>query len=412
MENLRFAVIIPVFNKWELTRDCLKSLRRFTPGDEFEVIAVDNASSDATLVDLDPLGSALFGLRFKSIRNHTNRNFAAACNTGAKLAQAPFCFFLNNDTLLTENWAPPLEESLQNNPSLGAVGPLLLYADKTVQHLGVAFLTAGVAHLYRGFPLAHPLVSKTRCFQAITAAAFFVSRELFFAAGAFYEEYRNGFEDVELGLRICQLDKKLTCVPKSQVIHLESQSEGRNNDPSEFNEKLFQQRCAELFYPDYHLHGLSDGFRVVYDDSLNQSLLLPEKDDLALREQVTVSGSLNLSRLLQATQKNPYWFWGHEHMARELEKQKLFQEASAYYLQAFSIYCTLEGAKKLLKIAALTADTKLAKEADTYLAQIITLKNDQELCASILKRNIATAEKFNDKFLLRLSEQKLAELYK
>ena len=127
-----FSVIIPVFNKWELTANCLRSLREHTRDCDIEVIVVDNGSSDETAGDLPSLGGELFGRRFLPIRFEENRNFGPACNAGARAASAPLVFFLNNDTVLTPGWAPPLLQALAEDPSLGGVGPLLLYEDETV----------------------------------------------------------------------------------------------------------------------------------------------------------------------------------------------------------------------------------------------------------------------------------------
>jgi GT2 family glycosyltransferase len=415
MQPLRFSVVIPVFNKWELTSACLRSLREFTPGDAFEVIVVDNASSDATRADLNPLGESLFGRQFKSIRHEINLNFAAACNAGAKLAGAGLYFFLNNDTLLTENWAPPLEQTLQNDPVLGAVGPLLLYADNTVQHLGVAFSSRGLFHLYRGFPATHPLVAKIRSFQAITAAAFLVHRDLFWEAGAFYEGYRNGFEDVELCLRMGKLGKKFTCAPSSRVIHLESQSPGRH-DANEHNSELLHQRCFADYFPDYHIHGLRDGFQVVCDDSLGENLILNEKDDLALRKQVMStrarSRAPDLNKLYRSIQENPYWLWGHETMGQELENGKKFVEAAVFYVKAFNICSTLSGIRRVLKIASIMGDAGLMKMSGEYLAKFLALTTDAACYTATLRRNMDVAARCRDNFLLRLYEQKLVELQK
>ena len=93
MAHPEFSVIIPVFNKWELTKDCLISLREHGGGHDFEVIVADNASSDATATDLAPLGASLFGERFTAIRFEENKNFGPACNAGAKAATAPILFF-------------------------------------------------------------------------------------------------------------------------------------------------------------------------------------------------------------------------------------------------------------------------------------------------------------------------------
>ncbi len=110
----------------------------------------------------------LFGERFAPIVFPENRNFGPACNAGARASKGALLFFLNNDTVLTPGWFPPLRDAFRDNDSLGAVGPLLLYGDKTVQHLGVSFGTIGPFHLYHDFPADHPVVLKDRDLQCIT----------------------------------------------------------------------------------------------------------------------------------------------------------------------------------------------------------------------------------------------------
>ncbi|WP_338666564.1 glycosyltransferase [Pseudodesulfovibrio methanolicus] len=135
-------VIIPVLNKFFLTRDCLRSLRRHAPEQDMEVLVEDNGSADATAAGLDPLGAELFGDRFRAIHLAENRNFAPACNLGAREAGGRHRFFLNNDTVLPPGWYPPLLEALRGG--CGAAGPLLMYPARgplpldRVRHLRVA----------------------------------------------------------------------------------------------------------------------------------------------------------------------------------------------------------------------------------------------------------------------------------
>ncbi|MBO4369093.1 MAG: glycosyltransferase, partial [Desulfovibrio sp.] len=166
-----FSVIIPVFNKWELTAQCLKSLHRTTTAIPFEVIVVDNASCDATVTELDTLGHALFHDAFRSIHLPENINFGPACNLAAKEAAANLLFFLNNDTIATHRWVNPLLSTLEQETSVAAVGPLLLYANDTVQHVGVAFSCRHLLHIYQHFPSDHPVIAKRRSVQTLTAAA-------------------------------------------------------------------------------------------------------------------------------------------------------------------------------------------------------------------------------------------------
>lgn len=70
------SIVIPVYNKWDLTRQCLKSIAANTDKSRIEVIVVDNGSSDATEKSCLFLGKQLFGDFFHYIRNELNRNFA------------------------------------------------------------------------------------------------------------------------------------------------------------------------------------------------------------------------------------------------------------------------------------------------------------------------------------------------
>lgn len=101
--GMKTSIIIPVLNKWELTKACLESLRAHTSAadGEIEVILIDNASKDATPLEAPALGQAFFGAGFVYLPQSVNRNFSASCNIGARAATGDLLFFLNNDTMLT-----------------------------------------------------------------------------------------------------------------------------------------------------------------------------------------------------------------------------------------------------------------------------------------------------------------------
>lgn len=406
MSSPVFSVIIPVFNKWELTRDCLASLRENTAACTFEVIVIDNASSDATATELAPLGKTLFGDRFTRIRNELNTNFGPACNRGAEAASAPLLFFLNNDTLLTPNWQGPLLDALAADPALGAAGPLLVYPDNTVQHLGVAYSAAGFRHLYAGIPAEHPLARKKRRLQCITAAALMIPKVLFTEAGGFYPEYRNGFEDVELCVRLGQLGKKLACIAESRIVHLESQSSGRTFD-ERHNAELLAQRCGQLVYPDLHHHGLRDGFQVVINDLLGTSLLLAPKKDAALRQTAEKMPPGELAALLQ---ENPYWLWGTERLAELLEQRQDYMQAFVQRSAAANIFPTAASRQRMLQTALLTGDTALVEKSREELNALLSRANDPALEVKRLDRLVAQAIRWNDKLLQSLYETKRQEI--
>ncbi|MDL2267729.1 glycosyltransferase [Desulfovibrio sp. OttesenSCG-928-G15] len=147
------SIIIPVFNKWELTRACLASIQEHSAGHDLEIIVVNNGSDDATGTDLAAYGAGLFGSRFSSLTFAENRNYGPANNAGAKAATAPILFFLNNDTVLTPGCLAPLFAALRADDAPSALGPLLLYPDDSVQHLGVAYGTNNPEHCISIFRL-------------------------------------------------------------------------------------------------------------------------------------------------------------------------------------------------------------------------------------------------------------------
>lgn len=327
------SVIIPVHGNFTLTRDCLKSLAR-TCDRQLEVIVVDNGSDDETPRCLPELGAALFGPGFRHIRFEENRNFAPACNAGARAAQGDFVFFLNNDTILTRDWLPPLLQRFHSVPRLGAAGPLLTYPDATVQHLGVTICPGcKVAHLYKSLPADHPLTHKRRFFQALTAAALLMPRRLFLSCGGFDEGFINGFEDVDLGLRLSARDFRLACVPESRVIHLESKTPNRFRHENDNGPRLLRKwRLDRLVdFPDLVR---ADGYALE---------VLPQLE-LRLTTSAAVSADF-LSRLrpfdparcFELLRREPLWEEGYQLLGEHLER--VGEHASALELYSRAVAC-------------------------------------------------------------------------
>lgn len=366
-----FTCVIPVFNKWELTRACLESLRQCTVGVDFEVVVADNASSDATATDCQPLGQALFPGRFRVLRFEANRNFGPACNAGARAAASPLLFFLNNDTLLSPNWLPPLMRTLEADARVGAVGPLLRYPDDPhlgarVQHLGIAVEPQlHFRHLHEFFPIGHPLVRKRRAVQALTAAALLLPRALFDECGGFCEEYRNGGEDIELGVRISRKGLQQMCVPESVVTHLASQTPGRN-DHEAHNARVLKERCLALLVPDLAFHAAHDGYELRLNAVLRPYLALPQRRERMLDGRL--SQGLEADECAELLQREPLWLTGYGYFARMLEARGDVAGACAQrFLQ--SRFCPdAECMAELARLADLCGDAKRLSLAENWLS--------------------------------------------
>ena len=226
LHSPKVSIIIPLFNKSEYTRQCLERLRSKTPSELYELILVDNGSTDDTIRLLDEQPATV-----KTVRNEQNFGFAHACNQGATLARASYLLFLNNDTEPLAGWLEPLIELLDKDSSVGATGSKLLFPDGTIQHAGVHLVDDAISgdpllaiHLFYGKPQDFPLANHPLSLQALTAACLLVRKEAFLAAGGFDEGYWNGYEDVDLCLSLRQQGWKLVYEPRSVLIHHESKS--------------------------------------------------------------------------------------------------------------------------------------------------------------------------------------------
>src|SRR5205809_4415849 len=185
------SIIIPVHNKAALTRQCLESIFADPPEARFEVIVVDDASSDSTPALLES-----YGERVRAVRLGRNAGFATACNSGAAAARGELLLFLNNDTITQTRWLDELTHYADEHPEAAAVGSRLLFPDRTIQHAGVVFSFSGdPLHIYVGSPEEHPAVMKSRRFQVVTAACMLIRARIFDALGGFDTDYHNDLED-------------------------------------------------------------------------------------------------------------------------------------------------------------------------------------------------------------------------
>ncbi len=239
------SIVIPAFNRVDLTAQCLRALIANTHDVTYEVIIVDNASTDAT-----PELCASLGGNATVIRNDENRGFAVACNQGAAAATSDRIVFLNTDTEPFPNWLPPLIAALDDRPDVGAVGMKLLFPDRTIQHAGVVLLelpeypTLGAQHLPYKVPEDDALANQARDVSVATAACLMVRRDAFDGVGGFDEGFWNGYEDVDLCLKLTEAGWRIFYEPASVLIHHESSSGPERFRCSEENIARLQEKWA------------------------------------------------------------------------------------------------------------------------------------------------------------------------
>ncbi len=216
------SIIIPVFNQLEYTKQCLEALTRNTPSELYEVVIVNNGSTDGTSDFLRREESAG---SLRAVFNPENLGFAKACNQGAQIAQGQYILFLNNDTVPQPGWLEAMISMAESDPQIGIVGSRLLYPDGTIQHAGIAFTDQGLSyHVFRGAPGDYPAALESRDWPAVTGACLLIRRDLFQRLGGFDEDFHMYVEDLDLCLRAWEKGFRVAYCPTSVLIHFESAS--------------------------------------------------------------------------------------------------------------------------------------------------------------------------------------------
>ena len=375
-ESRRVAVVIPVWNLWELTQACLRSLAEHSRGEDLEVVVVDNHSTDATVTELEPLGRALFGTGFTAVRMAENVGFAKGCNAGARAAGADLLFFLNNDTTVTPGWLPPLRMAM-DAPGIGAVGPLLLYPDGTVQHCGIYFSPfMNVGHLYEHLPGSFAAAHRPHPLQAITGAAFMVRRGDFEGCGCFHEAYRNGFEDMDLCCALRERGLKLRVEASSVIYHHTSSTPGRFACDAE-NGAVLARRYGAMRRPDEHMLAALDGYALRIGPALDTWIAVPEARQPQMLAMVR-SGGGDAEACRAVLEKEPLWLEGWLLLAAWQQRAGLLKEAANALLRCLALLPDPRVVEQLLPLL------RRADVAEEMLAGLEAKQATSDLAASKL----------------------------
>lgn len=218
----RVSIVIPVYNEIAYTAACLRSLAADVGDVAFEVIVVDDGSSDATPQRLAEIG----GIR--TIRNAQNLGFVGSCNAGAECAKAEFVAFLNNDTVVVAGWLSALLRCFDDEPDAGLVGAKLVYPDGRLQEAGGIVFRDGSGWNYGRFEdPADPRYNFRREADYCSGAAILLRRDLFTGLGGFDMRYAPAYyEDTDLAFAVRAAGKQVFYEPRATVFHFEGVTAG------------------------------------------------------------------------------------------------------------------------------------------------------------------------------------------
>jgi len=214
-EKPEVSIVIPVYNKWQYTLNCLKSIAENTE-DDYEVVVVDDASTDATAEVLSKVKN------LHLVTNKQNAGFIESCDRGARASEGKYILFLNNDTMVTKGWLPPLLEVIKRE-DVGAVGSKLVYPDGTLQEAGGIIWNDGSGWNYgRGDDPEKPEYNYVREVDYCSGASLMVKGELFEKIGGFDGRFRPiYYDDSDLCFSIRNLGYRVMYQPMSVIVHFE-----------------------------------------------------------------------------------------------------------------------------------------------------------------------------------------------
>jgi O-antigen biosynthesis protein len=183
------SIIIPVYNKLEITLRCLEHIRQMNPKGQAEIIIVDNGSTDATPVILSKRSDIAY------IRSQENLGIAKAFNCAAEKATYDIFCFMHNDVFIYEQeWAARLEGFIRTTTGAGLVG---LYGAKMLRRDG-SFRGWTIMHAIKNVPTIRNPFEKVAVVDGLLLA---MRQQVFMDIGGFQESYTMHYYDKDISMR-------------------------------------------------------------------------------------------------------------------------------------------------------------------------------------------------------------------
>ena len=259
------SIIIVNYNTLELTKNTIDSVIEKTTGIKYEIILVDNASTDGSI--------EYFEKNYKDkiifLKNKENLGFGRANNKGIEIAKGKFIFLLNSDTLLINNAIKILFDYMKLNSKVGVCGgnlydiklnPVHSYLEK------IPSIKTEINYFFNILGKVLKKISKRRDdfnysklvkeVGYITGADMMIRKSVLEKVGVFDEIFFMYSEEAELTYRIKQAGYKIMSVPMAQIIHLEGKS-------TKFKDKKFRMYLESKYKYFYKVYGI-ESFKKFY----------------------------------------------------------------------------------------------------------------------------------------------------
>ena len=268
--NPKVSIIIPTQDKGETLKACIDSILKLTTYKNYEIIIVDNNSSEeATFAYYKELKKIS---NLKLLKFNKAFNFSEINNYAASKTRSDYLLFLNNDVkVISGDWLEIMLGFAQRQRT-GAVGARLSYFNNTIQTAGLAIAEKGkILRLHNRYPKDDngygSRILSTQNISAISGACMMVRRDVFNEVGGFAGEYAVNHGDIDFCLKLRQKGYLIVYEPHAELYHHESLTRGLDGED---NEKMKRQirETKSLLKKWGHVFGRTDPY---YNPNLSQN---------------------------------------------------------------------------------------------------------------------------------------------
>lgn len=260
LEDLEFAqyakplisIVIPVYNNYSTTLSCLKSIIENTGDDlPYEIVIADDSSTDETTELQDKAGITV-------IKTPENLGFLGNCNNACNSVNGEYIVLLNNDTNVQPGWLSELYCTIDQDESIGVVGPMFLYPDGRLQEAGGIIFSDASGYNYGR--LDHPLRPEyqfQRSVDYISGACLMFRQSDWRELDGFDTRFTPAYyEDTDLCFAMRANDKSVCYVPTARVVHFEGVSHGTDTNSGikayqETNRTKFLEKWRDVLQQDH-----------------------------------------------------------------------------------------------------------------------------------------------------------------
>ncbi len=257
MNNIKLSIIIASYNTATLLRDCLNSIFQYPPKGQFEIIVIDNGSTDESVAMLEKNFSNV-----QLVKNKSNLGFAKANNIGIKLSQGDYALLLNSDTLILPKTLDKIIDYLDSHPKTGILGPKLIGPEGKIIQMswwgshpsitGEIIIKFFAPKYISKYPLTRFIINylqrKERKVSHVAGASMAIKKEVFADIGLLEENFFLCFEEPDFCWRAKKNGWEVVFNPEIEVVHRLGSSIKKMGDQFQ----IHYRKSQLYFYKKHH----------------------------------------------------------------------------------------------------------------------------------------------------------------